>query len=208
METAPGFAKDYAYLMERDSADCPSYLCPVGEILGFATDLRDKHGYDLLVDLTAVDWDQDSPRFMVVYHFLSSTGHDYLRIAVNCTDDESPEVPSLSEIYPAADWHERECFDMFGIKFTGHPDMRRILMWEDYPYFPLRKEFPLAGIETPLPAADIAEVTGVEAIPAPMMGGPFVAPSEGRVSESEPRAKDQSWTETSPKPPRQEAATE
>ena len=62
-------------------------------------------------------------------------------------------------------------------------------MWEDYPYYPLRKEFPLAGIETPLPAADIADVTGVEAEPAPMMGGPFVAPPQGVVSESEPRAK-------------------
>ena len=60
----------------------------------------------------------------------------------------SPEIPSLASLYPAADWHERECYDMFGIKFSGHPDLKRILMWEDYPYTKLRKEFPLAGIET------------------------------------------------------------
>lgn len=204
METAPGFIKDYAYLTERESADCPSYLCPVDELLNLSADLRDKHGYDLLVDVTAVDWDQDSPRFMAVYHFLSSTNHQYLRIAVNCPDDENPEVPTLSALYPAADWHERETYDMFGIKFTGHPDLKRILMWDEYPYYPLRKEFPLAGIETPLPAADIAEATGVDVLPAPMMGGPFVAPSEGTVAESEPRAKDESWTEETPKPVKKE----
>jgi len=208
METAPEFIKDYAYLTERESVDCPSYLCPVEEIVNLATVLRDKHEYDLLVDLTAVDWDQDSPRFMVVYHFLSSKNHDYLRIAVNCPDDEKPQVPSLAAIYPAADWHERECYDMFGIEFENHPNLTRILMWEDYPYHPLRKEFPLAGIETPLPSEEVAEITDEDVIPAPMMGGPFVAPPEGRVSESEPRAKDESWTENSPKPVKKEAPSQ
>jgi NADH-quinone oxidoreductase subunit C len=101
----------------------------------------------------------------------------------------------LAAIYPAADWHEREVFDMFGITFAGHPNLKRILMWDEYPYHPLRKEFPLAGIETPLPAPDVVEVTNVSVKPAPMMGGPFVSPAEGNVSESEPRAKDESWTE-------------
>ncbi|MEM9226432.1 MAG: NADH-quinone oxidoreductase subunit C, partial [Verrucomicrobiota bacterium] len=71
----------------------------------------------------------------------------------------------------------------------------RILMWDDYPYYPLRKEFPLAGIETDLPAADVAEASGAKVIPAPMMGGPFHAPQTGEMSEREPRAADQSWTE-------------
>jgi NADH-quinone oxidoreductase subunit C len=204
METAPEFIKDYAFLSERESKDCPSYLCPAENIQDLAISLRDKHSYDLLVDVTAVDWDEDSPRFMVVYHFLSSTHHDYLRISVNCEDDEEPEVPSLAAIYPAADWHERETFDMFGIVFKEHPNLKRILMWDEYPYFPLRKEFPLAGIETPLPAADIAEVTGTNVQPAPMMGGPFVAPPEGTVHDSEPRAKDESWTEKTPKPVKKE----
>ena len=208
METSPEVLKDYTYLSERESKDCPSYLCPAENIQELAISLRDKHTYDLLVDVTAVDWDEDSPRFMVVYHFLSSTNHDYLRIAVNCEDDEEPEVPSLAAIYPAADWHERETYDMFGIVFKNHPNLKRILMWDDYPYYPLRKEFPLAGIETPLPAADVAEVTGADVLPAPMMGGPFVAPSEGTVHDSEPRAKDESWTEETPKPVKKEAAKE
>ena len=206
MEAAPEFLKDYDFLSERASVDCPSVLCPVDKIVGFATGLRDEHNYDMLVDLTAVDWDRASPRFMVVYHFLSTKKHVYLRVAVNCPDDENPEAPSLAEIFPAADWHERECYDMFGIRFAEHPNLKRILMWEDYPYYPLRKEFPLAGIETPLPAEDVAEVTDAEVLPAPMMGGPFVAPTEGHVSESEPRARDESWTEDAPKPVKKDSS--
>jgi NADH-quinone oxidoreductase subunit C len=88
---------------------------------------------------------------------------------------------------------------MFGIKFIGHPNHKRILMWDDYPYYPLRKEFPLAGIDTPLPAADVSEVTDASVEPAPMMGGPFVASGSGPMSDSEPRAKDESWTEQNEK---------
>ena len=85
---------------------------------------------------------------------------------------------------------------MFGITFDGHPDLRRILMWDGYPHFPLRKEFPLAGIETPLPDAEITEETGTAAIAAPMAGGPFVAaPGEINLTEAEPRAKDESWSD-------------
>jgi NADH-quinone oxidoreductase subunit C len=90
---------------------------------------------------------------------------------------------------------------MFGIKFEGHPDLRRILMWDGYPYYPLRKEFPLAGIETDLPVADIAEETGTRVIAAPMAGGPFVAsPGEVNLTEAEPRAKDESWSDRRPRP--------
>jgi NADH-quinone oxidoreductase subunit C len=115
-------------------------------------------------------------------------------------DNESPSVPSISSIFPAANWHERETFDMFGINFVTHPNLKRILMWDDYPYFPLRKEFPLSGIEVPLPAADVSEVTGAAVDPAPMMGGPFVSSGSSRLSQAEPRAKDESWTEDSEKP--------
>jgi NADH-quinone oxidoreductase subunit C len=104
----------------------------------------------------------------------------------------------VSSLHPGANWHEREAFDMFGIRFDGHPDPRRILMWDAYPYHPLRKDFPLAGIEVPLPAADVAEVTGQTVEPAPMMGGPFVSPG-GKMSEGEPSALDQSWNEEKPK---------
>jgi NADH-quinone oxidoreductase subunit C len=118
-----------------------------------------------------------------------------MRVHSVCSDNDNPAMPSAAEIYPAANWHEREAYDMFGIKFTDHPNLKRILMWDDYPYFPLRKEFPLAGIDTPLPAADVAEVTDATVEPAPMMGGPFVSSGSGPMSDSEPRAKDESWTE-------------
>jgi NADH-quinone oxidoreductase subunit C len=137
----------------------------------------------------------------VVYHLFSTVRHDYLRVAANCANDAEPAAPSIAGLWLGANWHERECFDIFGIKFEGHPDLRRILMWDGYPFFPLRKEFPLAGIETPLPDAEIAAETGAKVIPAPMAGGPFVAaPGEINLTEAEPRAKDESWNEHREKP--------
>ena len=112
-------------------------------------------------------------------------------------------MPTATGLWPGADWHERECFDLMGVKFTGHPDLRRILMWDGYPYHPLRKEFPLAGLPTELPDEEIAEVSGVKVQPAPMAGGPFVAQPDGRVTtagDREPRALDQSWNEKKEKP--------
>ena len=154
------------------------------------------------MDLTAIDWAEGvSPRFTVVYHLLSTVRHDYVRVATDCPSDDSPAVASVVSLWAGANWHERVVYDMFGITFTGHPDLRRILMWDGYPYFPLRKEFPLAGIDTPLPDAEIMAETGARVIAAPMAGGPFVAaPGEINLTEAEPRAKDESWNERSPKP--------
>lgn len=194
------FSERFPDLEKRDSIDLPAYNVPVARLLETMQVCRDELGFDMLMDVTAVDWHEESPRFTVIYHCFSSTRHRYLRLAVDCADDENPSVPTVCKIWPAADWHERETYDMFGIQFEGHPDLRRILMWEGYPYFPLRKEFPLAGIETELPAADVAEVTGAKVIAAPMMGGPFHASQEGAMSEREPRAADQSWSEENPKP--------
>jgi NADH-quinone oxidoreductase subunit C len=195
-ELAQRLVERFAFLSKRTSKDCLSYFCPPENLVELATSLRDREGFEMLVDLTALDWGQEnSPRFTTLYHFYSLALKIYLRIACDCPSNDKPDVPSLAAIYPAADWHEREVFDMFGITFAGHPNLKRILMWDEYPYHPLRKEFPLAGIETPLPAPDVVEVTNVSVKPAPMMGGPFVSPAEGNVSESEPRAKDESWTE-------------
>lgn len=200
-ELASGLGERHAFLSILESTDCPAFSCPPSHLLELAESLRDQEGFEMLVDVTAVDWgEESSPRFSTVYHFYSLVRRNYVRITCNCLDDENPEVPSLSEVYPAADWHERETFDMFGIRFSGHPNLKRILMWDEYPYHPLRKEFPLAGIDVPLPAEDVAEVTKASVEPAPMMGGPFVSPPEGRVSEAEPRAKDESWTEEVEKP--------
>jgi NADH-quinone oxidoreductase subunit C len=185
----------------RASNDIPAFNVPQENLLAALSWLRNEQGFDMLVDVTAIDWQNTSPRFEVIYHLYSTREHRYLRIATACADDASPAVPTVESLWPAANWHERETYDMFGIRFTNHSDLRRILMWDEYPYFPLRKEFPLAGIEVPLPGADIAEETGVSAKPAPMMGGPFVAPQAGGVmSEAEPRAKDESWTERTEKP--------
>lgn len=186
----------------RASLDCEAINVPAAEAPAILKYLRDEFAFDMLVDLTAIDWSQEtSPRFTVVYHLLSTTRHVYLRVAANCMDDAEPSITSAVSLWSGADWHERECYDMFGIKFEGHPDLRRILMWEGYPYHPLRKEFPLAGIETPLPDPEVVAETGAKAIAAPMAGGPFVAsPGEMNLTDAEPRAKDESWNERSEKP--------
>jgi NADH-quinone oxidoreductase subunit C len=194
----------FPQITERASADHPAFNVPPGDLVAVLRHLRDEAAFDLLMDITAIDWAEGaSPRFTVVYHLLSTTrAGSYLRIAANCAgSDAEPTAPSVVSLWPGANWHERECFDMFGIKFEGHPDLRRILMWDGYPYYPLRKEFPLAGIETDLPVADIAEETGTKVIAAPMAGGPFVAaPGEINLTEAEPRAKDESWSDRRARP--------
>ena len=142
---------------------------------------RDEMAFDYLMDISSLDHLGEEPRFEMVYE-LYGYGHlQSLRIKAKIPDGE--DVPTVSDIWPTANWHEREIWDMMGIKFSGHPDLRRILMWEGYPYFPLRKDFPLAGKPSEMP--DVA-FTGV----APMADGPFVtsagAPDTGA---REPRAK-------------------
>lgn len=188
---------------DRASSDHPACNVPLGDLVAALKYLRDEQAFDLLMDVTAIDWAEGaSPRFTVVYHLLSTTKPGtYIRVAANCASDVEPAAPSLVPLWAGAEWHERECYDMFGIKFEGHPDLRRILMWDGYPYFPLRKEFPLAGIETPLPDAEITEETGAKVIAAPMAGGPFVAsPGEVNLTEAEPRAKDESWSDRRAQP--------
>ena len=193
----------FPQVTDRASADHPAVNVPPADLLAALQCLRDEFAFDMLMDISGIDWAEGAmPRFTVVYHLFSTTRHDYVRVATPCTDtDAEPVAPSVVSLWPGANWHEREAFDMFGIKFEGHPDLRRILMWDDYPYHPLRKEFPLAGLEAPLPGADVAAETGTNLIAAPMMGGPFVAASgEMNLTEAEPSAKDQSWSEASKKP--------
>ena len=97
--------------------------------------------FDYLVDVTAVHWPDDPLPIEVVYHFYSYARNDRLRLKVRA-GDRGP-VPSLVPLWKSADWNERETYDMFGVEFTGHPDLRRILMPDDYTDHPLRKEFPL-----------------------------------------------------------------
>jgi NADH-quinone oxidoreductase subunit C len=196
-ETVAALKAKFPQVTDRASLDHPAVNAPAAETPAVLQTLRDEFGFDLLSDVTAIDWAQGAaPRFTVVYHLFSTSGHDYIRVAADCPQDSEPAVPSVTSLWPAANWHEREVYDMFGIKFAGHPDLRRILMWDGYPHFPLRKEFPLSGIESPLPDPDVVAETGVSAKPAPMAGGPFVAsPGEINLTDAEPRAKDESWTE-------------
>ncbi|BDU78602.1 NADH-quinone oxidoreductase subunit C [Mesoterricola sediminis] len=106
-------------------------------------DLVYREGFQLLLDVTAVDGGQRDPRFDVVYHLLNLASQERLRIKMRVGEGEA--VPSLVSRFKSADWAERETMDMFGIPFEGHPDPRRLLMWEDFPGHPLRKDFPLDG---------------------------------------------------------------
>jgi len=186
----------------RPSADHPAITVPAAEVLAVLRFLKESHGFDFLCDVTAVDWSANvSPRFTVVWHLFSTTSLNYVRVASDCANDLEPEMASATGLWPAADWHERETWDLMGIRFAGHPDLRRILMWDGYPYHPLRKDFPLGGLPCDLPDAEIAGVVTEKVITAPMAGGPFVASTgEMCMADAEPRAKDESWNERRPKP--------
>jgi NADH-quinone oxidoreductase subunit C len=97
--------------------------------------------FDVLVDITAVDYPERKPRFDVVYHLLSLSYNRRLRIKTAVEDDEP--VDSLTPFWGSANWLEREVWDMFGIRFAGHPDLRRILMYEEFQGHPLRKDYPI-----------------------------------------------------------------
>lgn len=142
---------------------------------------RDEMNFDYLVDISSLDHMGEEPRFEMVYE-LYGYGHlQHLRVKAKV--EETQAVPTVSDIWGTADWHEREVWDMMGIRFDGHPDLRRILMWEGYPYFPLRKEFPLAGKPSDLPDVGFTK-------PAPMADGPFVTSAGAPDTVArEPRAK-------------------
>ena len=115
------------------------------EIVPFVRFLRDdpRLAFINLTDVCGVDWPQREKRFDVVYHFLSPRQN--VRIRVKVMTDESSPVPSITPIFPGADWFEREAYDFYGILFTGHPDLRRILTDYGFEGHPLRKDFPLTG---------------------------------------------------------------
>lgn len=101
--------------------------------------------FDLIVDVFGVDMYRPALRFEVIYNVYSLKNSKYLRLKIQMEEDR-PMVQSVSGVWPGANWHERETYDMFGIIFEGHPDLRRMYMPEDFEYFPLRKDFPLMGI--------------------------------------------------------------
>ena len=126
-----------------------------------STFLRDEAGCDMLSDMTAVDYLQQGqePRFEVVYHFHAIKSGERLRLKVQ-VPEEDPVVPSLHELYRIADWMEREIWDMYGIRFKGHPNLKRILMYEEFVGHPLRKDYPKEKRQPLIrrPENEIAEV--------------------------------------------------
>jgi NADH-quinone oxidoreductase subunit C len=151
----------------------------IAELCAFA---KQSLGFDYLVDISSVDNYGADPRWTLVYELYGYEHRCHLRVKTSVSEEKS-ELPTVTTVWRGADWHEREIYDMMGIRFRGHPDLRRILMWDGYPYFPLRKDFPLAGKTTDLPDVAFSK-------PAPLEGGPFVTSPGGRNAvDREPRVR-------------------
>jgi NADH-quinone oxidoreductase subunit C len=132
--SARSFAGDLTMAVARDA------------VADVARALKDEHGFTYLVDVCGADYPKREPRFDVVYHLYSFEANRRVRLKV--TTDEATPVPTVSGVWRAAGWPEREAYDMYGIRFEGHPDMTRILLWEGFNGYPLRKDFPVEGIDT------------------------------------------------------------
>jgi NADH-quinone oxidoreductase subunit C len=159
-----------------------TFMIAASDLREIAKFCRDELSFDYLIDITSIDNFGEEPRFEIVYHLYSMPHGVDLRFKLKVAE-ESAVVDTVSDIWPTANWHEREAYDMMGIRFDGHPDLRRILMWEGYPYFPLRKDFPLEGLSSEMPDVAFTKVT-------PMEGGPFVTvPSTATSKDREPRAR-------------------
>ena len=152
----------------------------IGEVCERA---RNEWGCNLLLDITGIDNYGEEPRWTVVYELYGIEHGCHLRLKANVSEEKS-ELPTVSTVWRGADWHEREVYDMLGLRFRGHPDLRRILMWEGYPYHPLRKDFPLGGKPSDSPGVAFSKA-------APLEGGPFVtAPGVRDAAGREPRARE------------------
>jgi NADH-quinone oxidoreductase subunit C len=166
---------------ERQFRGETTFVSDAAALREIARFCRDQLSFDYLLDITSVDNFGDEPRFEIVYELFSMNATVHLRLKLRVSEDD-PSVDTVSDIWPTANWHEREIWDMMGLRFKGHPDLRRILMWEGYPYFPLRKEFPLEGKPSEMPDVAFSSI-------APMEGGPFVTqPSTATSKDREPRA--------------------
>ena len=143
--------------------------------------------FDFLVDISGVDNYDTGPRYRVDYLLYSFKSGALLRLKVDVPEEDAT-VPSVTKIWRGAEWHERECYDMFGIRFTGHPDLRRILMWDGCPFHPMRKDFPLEGRPSNEPDVAFTEA-------APLQGGPFVTSPAEHAGDREPRVRENAMPE-------------
>jgi NADH-quinone oxidoreductase subunit C len=159
-----------------------TYIVAASDLREIAQFCRDELSFDYLIDITTIDNFGEEPRFEIAYELYSMPHAVHLRLKLQISEDAGT-VDTVSDLWPTADWHEREIYDLMGIKFRGHPDLRRILMWDGYPYFPLRKDFPLEGLPSDMPDVAFTKIT-------PMEGGPFVTvPSTATSKDREPRAR-------------------
>jgi NADH-quinone oxidoreductase subunit C len=159
-----------------------TYTIRAADLREIAKFCRDTLSFDYLLDVTSIDNFGEEPRFEIVYHLYSMPHAVHLRLKLNLSE-EVGSVDTVSDIWPTANWHEREVYDMMGVNFNGHPDLRRILMWDGYPFYPLRKDFPLAGLPSEMPDVAFTKST-------PLEGGPFVTvPSTAGSKDREPRAR-------------------
>ncbi len=174
-------AKPKAVVGSLLSAGDATVIVAREQVLELATLLRDdpKFRFDVLIDVTAVDYseydpalrhivtpldagnDAPLPRFEVVYHLLSMPHKHRLRVKVLVSEDDF-RVPSMTGLWQSANWGEREAWDMFGVKFEGHPDLRRVLTYEEFVGHPLRKDFPQRGYQPLLPMPNLADYTDNE----------------------------------------------
>ena len=122
-------------------------VVPLESIVEVCSFLKHELGFDMLADLCGADrGPEEDPRFAVNYHLLGTTHHDRLRIKVRVPEDD-PHIPTVTGVWKTANWHERETYDLMGVIFDGHPDLRRILLPSDFDGHALRKDYPLRGYE-------------------------------------------------------------
>lgn len=139
---------DASWLSEvREGHGEVTIFVPATSIVDVCLFLKTEHDFDLLADLCGADrGPEEDPRFEVNYHLFSTTHHQRLRLKVVVGEDD-PRVTTVTGIWRTADWHERETYDLFGVVFDGHPDLRRILLPSDFDGHALRKDYPLRGYE-------------------------------------------------------------
>jgi NADH-quinone oxidoreductase subunit C len=133
-------------LTHQPGIDMPVVIVPADAIVATMTAFRDEFAFDACTDITATDWLPRDPRYDVNYHVLSISTGERIRVKVQLADVETPRVPSVVSVWPSANWPEREVYDFFGIEFSGHPDLRRILMPDEWVGHPLRKDYPVGGV--------------------------------------------------------------
>jgi len=135
----------------------PGAIVAADQILHVAAMIK-RAGFQQFIDAFGIDRNERKERFEITYNLRNHTTHERIFLKVRC-EEKHPHVPSLVSIWTGANWHEREVFDMYGIVFDGHPDMRRMYLPDEFEYYPLRKDFPLMGIpgSIPLPLAPDAD---------------------------------------------------